>query len=55
MGGNAIAPLDDLVGRGAQCTAADHHAARSVGTAPLHFPIRRAPAGSMTSAVPCAH
>src|SRR5271165_3835032 len=33
MGGKALAALDDLVGGGAQCAAADHHAARGVGAA----------------------
>ena len=33
MRGKALAALDDLVGRGAQCAAADHHAARGIGAA----------------------
>jgi len=33
MGGNAFAAFDHLVSGGAQCAAADHHAARSIGAA----------------------
>jgi hypothetical protein len=33
MRGKALAALDDLVGRGAQCAAADHHAARGISAA----------------------
>ena len=33
MRGKALAALDDLVGRGAQGAAADHHAARGIGAA----------------------